>query len=199
MTAGFARLQRAENALLPELLAGVGIDWLVEMAPVTSPSPALTVPRHRVLLDSGGWCYPFRAPVGQLPFEDEALPAVLVRHLFQPGVGAGLLDEVLRCLAAGGVLVSVSANPWHPQCWRELGSGALHLPAWPKLLFRHARHPLKLQIPRRQQWRGLMPGLSPVLVVVARKPPRPTRVEKLKFRQPAGRGQVAGVSQCEAA
>ena len=201
MLAGFAHLQPAENACVPVLVDSAGVDWLLELAPVGSPSPALKAPRHRMLLDGNGqWCFPCRAPASQLPLDDESLPAVLMRHLFQPGVPADLLEEVLRCLKPGGLLVSVSANPWHRASWRELGRNTLQLPAWPKLLLRHARYNLQLQIPRRRQWRGLLPGLSPVLVVVARKPPRAAPVRKLEFsKADKVRGRVAAASQCRAA
>ncbi len=200
MLAGFASLQTAENRLLPGLIADAGASWLLEMAPATSPSPALGVPRHRMLLGSEGWIYPCRAPVDELPFADESLPGLLLRHLIQPGIDAEALTmESLRCLKAGGLLISVSANPWHPAAWRELGGRSLRLPAWPRLLMMYARHGLELSIPRRQQWSGLVPGITPVLVVVARKAPRPAKVEPLRLRRGVIRSTGVTVTQCRAA
>lgn len=198
MPAGFARLQSAENVLIPALVADAGIARLVELAPLASPSPAVRVPRERVLFHEGQWRYPFRAEALSLPFADGALPAILLRHLFQPGIPSGLLEEVLRCLKPGGLLISVSANPWHPAAWRELGPAALRLPAWPRLLLGHARHDLQLHIPR-PHWRGLLPGLAPVLVVAGRKPPRPIDVRPVRFARRMPDAGTAVPSQCRAA
>jgi SAM-dependent methyltransferase len=183
MTAGFASLQQAENAVIPELLKGVGVDWLVELAPATSPSPAIEVPRHRLLHDANGWIWPFRGEGSCLPFADESLPAVLVRHLFWDADAEARFEEVLRVLAPGGLIVSVTANPWHRNSWRELGRDSLRLPVWPRFLFIHARHDLILQIPRRQYWTGVIPGLSPLLLVVGRKPPRAATIRRLEARR----------------
>lgn len=200
MSAGFAALQHAENALIPELLRGAGVDWLVEFAPAASPSPAIDVPRHRVLLGPDGWVWPFRGEGGTLPFADESLPAVLVRHLFWDAGAIGRFEEALRVLQPGGLVVSVTANPWHRASWRELGRGALRLPAWPRFVFLHARHELQLHIPRRQHWTGVVPGLSPVLVVVGRKPPRAATVRRLRLRREfAPSVQASPGTSCRAA
>jgi len=186
MIAGFARLQNAENAMVPKLIADAGVDWIVECAPAASPSSAIRVPRHRMLRDSTEWVWPCRLPADLLPFANEALPAVLLRHLFWLGAGSELIEESVRCLKPGGLLVSISANPWHHYSWRELGRDAFRLPAWPRFLMQHARHQLLLQYPARQQWRGFIPGVVPLLIVVARKPPRAASVRPLKLRQPVG-------------
>ena len=199
MPAGFAGLQSVENTLIPGLIESAGVDWLVEMAPLTSPSPALPIRRYRVLLDEAGWAWPFRALTAQLPFLDEALPAVLLRHVFQRSIDVQLFDEVLRCIRPGGLLITVSANPWHRAAWKELGRSALHLPAWPQLLLRHGQHDLDIQLAGHQSWRGLVPGLSPILVVVARKPPRATPVTRLKFDYMRGTEAAVPASQCRAA
>lgn len=199
MLAGFASLQPVENAVLPSCLSGAGVDWILELAPAVSPSPGLELPRHRLLLATEGWVYPFRAPCKELPLADDSIPALMLRHLFQPGVPAGMLDEALRCLMPGGLLVTVSANPWHPAAWHELGRGALRLPPWPWLQLAHARRQLRMEKPARGDRGGSISGLNPLLVVVARKPPRPAQVRRLKFRRPALAGRNAAVSQCEAA
>lgn len=199
MISGFARLQNAENNLVPQLVSEAGADWLLECAPATSPSPAIRVPRHRMLQDAGRWVWPCRLPADLLPFASDSLPAIVLRHLFwQPSSGA-LLSESVRCLKPGGLLVSISANPWHRCSWQELGRNTLRLPAWPRFLVQHARHHLLLQYPAPQQWRGFIPGVAPLLIVVARKPPRAAPVERLRVR-PALRGTARAVpTSCRAA
>lgn len=203
MTAGFASLQQAENAVVPGVLRSAGVDWLVELAPAASPSPAIDVPRHRMLLDDNGWIWPFRASGESLPFGDEQLPALLLRHLFWDDDAEPRFAEAMRVLKPGGLVVSVSANPWHRASWKELGREALKLPAWPRLLVRHARHDLQLQIPRRQYLASVLPGLSPLLLVVGRKPPRAATVRRLDFGRRFGAagsavGTAAGTN-CRAA
>lgn len=199
MLAGFASLQPAENAVLPSCLADAGVDWLVEMAPALSPSPSIGVPRHRLLLGPDGWIYPFRAPGCELPLADDSVPALMLRHLFQPGVPNGLFDEALRCLMPGGLLVTVTANPWHPAAWRELGRGALRLPPWPWLQLAHIRRHLRVEKPVRRARSRFISGPGPMLVIVARKPPRPAVVRRLKYPRPSLAGRNAALSQYRAA
>ncbi|MFU8878371.1 MAG: methyltransferase domain-containing protein [Wenzhouxiangellaceae bacterium] len=199
MDAGFAGLQNTENRLVPEIVAAAGVDWLLECAPVTSPSCALDAPRHRLLLSRDEWVWPCRLPMDLLPFADQTLPAILLRHVFWQPQAPALLTEAVRCLKPGGLLVSVSANPWHRASWGELGRDALHLPAWPRLLMQHARFSLQLQIPVRQQWFGLIPGVSPLLLVVARKPPRPAQVRRLQLKRSMGTRTGMPVTSCRAA
>ncbi|NBD95033.1 MAG: hypothetical protein GVY11_00950, partial [Gammaproteobacteria bacterium] len=92
-----------------------------------------------------------------------------------------------------------SANPWHRLAWRELGRSALRLPSWPQFQWMHARCDLQLSISASLQLRGLVPGLVPVLVVVARKPAEPARIDPIRFRQPQLAGGSAVPSQCRAA
>lgn len=195
----FAALQSVENRLVPAAFGGLSPQWVLEMAPVTSPSPSLALDRERVLFNAAGCCWPFRSPLDELPLDSDSVPAVLLRHLWQPGLAADPMDEIMRVLKPGGVLVSVSANPWHPAAWKELGRAALWLPSWPHLQLLHARHRLELSVPVRAHWQGLVPGLTPVLVLVASKPARPASIRKLKFRQPRFVPASAAVSQCRAA
>lgn len=199
MIAGFAGLQNAENELVPGLIADAGVDWMVECAPASSPSPAIQVPRHRMLLSADEWVWPCRLSAGLLPFADEALPAIVLRHLFWLPSGTSLLDEAIRCLKPGGLLVSISANPWHRCSWQELGRDAFQLPAWPRFLMQHARHQLLLQYPARQQWRGFIPGVAPLLVIVARKPPRAAPVRRLRLQRSVGSSPRAVPTSCRAA
>lgn len=199
MIAGFARLQNAENELVPRLISDAGVEWLVECAPAASPSPAIRVPRHRMLLDAGEWVWPCRLQADLLPFASDSLPAIVLRHLFWLDSGDSLLAESIRCLKPGGLLVSISANPWHRCSWQELGRDSLQLPAWPRFLMQHARHQLLLQYPARQHWRGFIPGVAPLLVVVARKPPRAARVERLRMRRAVRSHGRAVPTSCRAA
>ncbi|MBY6203404.1 class I SAM-dependent methyltransferase [Halomonas denitrificans] len=203
MSAGFASLQQAENALVPRVLHGAGVDWVLELSPASSPSPAIDVPRHRMLLDATGWIWPVRSTAALLPFADESVPAMLVRHLFWDFDARARFDEVLRVLAPGGLVVSVSANPWHRASWRELGRDALKLPVWPRFVYQHASHDLELQIPRRRHWASVLPGVSPLLLVVGRKPPRAATVRRLELRRGfVGAGGAYGAAQgtsCRAA
>ncbi len=199
MIAGFARLQNAENAIVPRLIADAGVDWLVECSPAASPSPAIRVPRHRMLQDAGEWVWPCRLPADLLPFASDSLPGIVLRHLFWLDSGTSLLAESIRCLKPGGLLMSISANPWHRCSWQELGRNTLQLPAWPRFLMQHARHQLLLQYPARQQWRGFIPGVAPLLLVVARKPPRAAPVERLRMRRAVRAHGRALPTSCRAA
>lgn len=197
--AGFANLQSAENRLVAAALADARPDWLLELAPVSGPSPAVSLQRERLLFDDQEICWPFRARLDEWPLDNDSVPAALLRHVWQPGVAADPLAEVLRVLKPGGWLISVSANPWHHRAWRELGKSCLRLPSWPHFQLLHARHELELSIPAANQWRGIVPGLTPVLVLMARKPSRPARVEPLRFRRPQLATGSAPVSLCRAA
>jgi SAM-dependent methyltransferase len=199
MIAGFAGLQKSENELVPRLIEDAGVDWIVECAPTASPSPVITAPRHRMLLNAAEFVWPCRVPADLMPFADEALPAVLLRHLFWLQAGTALLEQSVRCLKPGGLLVSISANPWHRASWRELGRDAFRLPAWPRFLLQHARHGLLIQYPVRQQWQGFIPGVAPLLVVVARKPPRAALVHRLRVARPRGDVRPAMPTTCRAA
>lgn len=187
----FAELLPHENRILPDCLRAVGVSWLLELAPVTSPAPAIDVPRHRLLLGEKGWCWPLEAPPDVLPFEDGSLPACLLRHLLQPGVSAGLVPEVLRCLRPGGLVVVVNPNPWHWRAWRGMGGSFLWLPSWPALQMMVWRHGLAPQPAAAADWRAWVPGMRPLLVLVARKPPGGRIVRPMKFRRPAIGGRTA--------
>lgn len=195
----FAALQSAENRVVPGAFVGLDPEWVLEMAPVTSPSPRLDLDRVRILFNADGCCWPFRSPLDELPLDSDSVPAVLLRHLWQPGLPAHPLGEILRVLKPGGAIVSVSANPWHPAAWKELGRSAMWLPSWPQFQLLHARHQLALSVPGRDLWQGLVPGLTPLLVLVSSKPARPASVRPMRIRQPRFTPSAAAVSQCRAA
>lgn len=199
MPAGFARLQAKEGPLIEAGLSGFRVPWLLEMAPTASASPEVGVERCRVLVDDRQCRWPFVAAIDELPLEDQSVPAVLLRHMWQPAVQANPVDEIVRVLKPGGVLISVSANPWHRLAWSELGREALKLPSWPHLQLLHARRGLALAVPAQSQVRGFVPGLAPVLVLIARKPAEPARVEPLRFHQPRSLHGSPAASHCRAA
>lgn len=201
MPAGFSGLQALETRFVEAGFEQSRSNWILEVAPTASASPQIALRRTRVLIDADFCCWPFRAELDCWPLDDDSVPGILLRHVWQPIIRSDLLGEATRVLKPGGVMVSVSANPWHRLAWRELGRSALRLPSWPQFQWMHARCDLQLSISASLQVRSLVPGLVPVLVVVARKPAEPARIEPLRFRQP--RAQVAGgspvPSQCRAA
>jgi SAM-dependent methyltransferase len=199
MPAGFARLQQREAPLVAAGLAGIHARWLLEVAPTASASPELPVERCRLLVDATACRWPFRAPLDCWPLEDRSVPVILLRHVWQPAIEVDPLDEALRVLKPGGVLISVTANPWHHLAWRELGRDALRLPSWPHFQILHARHGFSLATPMTSQVRGFVPGLSAALVLVARKPAEPARIEPLRFARPQASPGAAAVTHCRAA
>lgn len=194
MLSGFSGLQVQETRVASPAVAEAGIDWLLELAPLNSPSPALSVPRLRLLLDERGWRWPVCAEVCPLPFADDSLPAVMMRYLVRPGVDATLLDEVHRCLVPGGALVLVAANPFHPRCWREAGREVLRLPGRWRLVMRLR------QLGFEPAAATPVVGLSPVWVMCVRKAGGAGRVQRVRFehRRSPVRSLAAG-STCRAA
>lgn len=199
MPAGFTRLQPREAPLVAAGLDGLNARWLLEVAPTASASPELAVERCRVLVDGTDCRWPFRSPLDRWPLEDRSVPVVLLRHVWQPAIEVDPLDEALRVLKPGGILISVTANPWHHLAWRELGREALRLPSWPHFQILHARHGFSLATPIASQVRGYVPGLNAALVLVAQKPVEPARIEPMRFARPEASHGAAAVSQCRAA
>jgi SAM-dependent methyltransferase len=199
MPAGFSGLQPLETRLVEAGFEHPRPNWILEVAPTASASPQIALQRSRVLVDAESCCWPFRAELEAWPLDDDSVPALLMRHVWQPAIRGDLLGEAARVLRPGGVLVSVSANPWHRLAWRELGRSALRLPSWPQFQWMHSRCHLSLSISANVQVRGLVPGLVPVLVVVARKPAQAARIEPIRFRRPQVAGGSAVPSQCRAA
>ncbi len=184
MPAGFSALQGIESRLVEAGFARPRPNWILEVAPTASASPQLGLRRSRVLVDAELCCWPFRAELERWPLADASVPGLLLRHVWQPSIRADLLAEAERVLKPGGILVSVSANPWHRLAWRELGREAWRLPSWPQFQWMHLRHSLHLSMSASLQLRGLVPGMVPVLVAVARKPAEPARINPLRFQRP---------------
>lgn len=184
MLAGFSALQGLESRLVEVGFGRLRPSWILEVAPTASASPQIGFRRSRVLIDAASCRWPFRAELERWPLDDDSVPGLLLRHVWQPAIRADLLMEAARVLRPGGVLVSVSANPWHRLAWGELGREAWLLPSWPQFQWMHIRRALHLSMSASLQLRSLVPGLVPVLVAVARKPAEPARINPLRFQQP---------------
>ena len=195
----FVALQSTESRLIGALVAAERAEWALEIAPATSPSPELNLPRVRIMFNSAHCCWPFLAPLDALPLDDESVPAIILRHAWQPERPCDLLTDALRVLKPGGWIVSISANPWHPAAWRELRQKALWLPSWPQFQVLHARHSLCLATPGRNVWQGLVPGLTPILALLARKPSRPARIRPVRFARPRLSAMPSPATHCRAA
>jgi len=186
--AGFAQLQTFENRLVGPMVDEINPTWVLELAPMASSSPALSTQRERLLVDRSGISWPFSSQIDSLPLDSESVPLVLLRHLWQPGVETNPLTDIARVLKPGGTLISVTANPWHRTAWQVLGRQALWLPSWPRWQILHAQGPLEICGKRSIQWKAMVPGLSPILILVAQKPRRPAQVKHVKFGQPVFSG-----------
>ena len=203
--ADFSSVQAKESQVLRDhglVLAVLNqVNWFVEFAPITSPSPQIGAvsDKHRVLFDGNGLCWPVRALGHALPFDDGSVPAVLIRYAWQPTAMPLDLTECFRVLKPGGWWISVSANPWHPRTWQGVGKHAMRLPSWPQLLWAHTHLNLQLKNFTKAAWSGMPIGFSPVLVVVGQKPNEiaplsQSRRHRIKFRRVSG-----AVAHCEAA
>ncbi|HSH27981.1 MAG TPA: methyltransferase domain-containing protein, partial [Wenzhouxiangella sp.] len=115
MPAGFSGLQALETRLVEAGFAQPRPNWILEVAPtasasphIASASPHIHLRRSRVLVDGDTCCWPFRAELDCWPLDDDSVPAVLLRHVWQPAIRGDLLQEAARVLRPGGALVSVS-------------------------------------------------------------------------------------------
>src|SRR5690625_2685947 len=137
--AGYVGLQNLETDLAAAACSRFTPLWILEVAPMVSASPGLEAARSRMLLDEAGVCWPFRAAHECWPLEDESVPALLLRHLWQSASCVDVLAEALRVLWPGGCVASISRNPWRRQAGREPGPSALRPPAWPQWQWLHYR------------------------------------------------------------
>jgi hypothetical protein len=58
---------------------------------------------------------------------------------------------------------------------------------------------LQITVPRRPGWRGMLPGIAPLLLLSGRKPPRGQGVTQVRFRRPMGASVRALPTSCRAA
>lgn len=201
----FSSLQPVESALLAGMSAITDalarVDWLVECAPVTSPSPQLSSPvqRERVLFSQHRFIWPFVSAFDALPVDTDSVPLVVIRHAWQPGLAGFALAEWVRVLKPGGTLIALSANPWHPKVWPLVKRQTLKLPSWPHFLWANSHPEMKLSLNPFCRADRRWPRLSPVLVVVGQKrspvaPIRPMTRRSLSVKQ-----APAMLTQCRAA
>lgn len=203
--ANFALLQTAESRLLQAALATIASphEGWIEFSPVNLPSPALDQHRERILFDVGACCWPFVAKLDQLPLADECVGGALLRHLWQPAMSLPLqrtvMAEVMRVLKPGGLCISISPSPLHPRSWQVLGRHGWRLPTWLRLQHWHQRVGLSPSWPSAGGWSQWLPGASPLIIVVARKPARPVPLtQRHRVRRPAMTATTLA-SQCRAA
>jgi len=203
--ADFSVLQTTETRCLSRLQsvqkALERVDWFVELAPVISPSPKVPskAKRVRILFDHQRVVWPFEAAPDALPLDAGSIPAILIRHAWQPGPMRLDLHQWVQALKPGGSLIAVSANPWHLQTWRWLGMETFRLPSWPHFIWANTHPELKLELNPFLNFKAKQVRLSPLLVVVAQKrsPVAPIALDsRSKFRPQKASAQMA---QCRAA
>lgn len=205
MPADFSSLQATEGRILSELTSLTEalnrVEWFVEVAPVMGASPKLDVKatRHRVLFDHTGLVWPCQAVPDALPFDTNSVPAVLLRHAWTPEQAQFPMGQWARVIKPGGLLVSVSANPWHPSVWKIMGKRSWRLPSWPHFLSIHAHPDIQLEMHPLTQWRGGLPKLSPVLVLVGQKRCEIAPIHSRRSGRLAVKHAPAVLAQCRAA
>ena len=201
----FSSLQPVESALLANMPAIsealARVDGLVECAPVTSPSPKLSdsIKRERVLFTRDKVVWPFEAAMDALPINSDSVPAVMIRHAWQPGMASFSMTEWVRVLKPGGIWVALSANPWHPAVWSLLGRQTWRLPSWPHFLWGNSHPDLKWDLNPFRIGQRRWPTLSPVLAVVGRKRNRVAPLPSTRTRSIAVEQAPAMLTQCRAA
>lgn len=205
MPADFSSLQAIEGNLLSELASPKEVlnrvGWFLEVAPVMGASPKLDVAaaRHRVLFDHAGLVWPCQAAPGALPFDANSVPAVLLRHAWEPEQMQFPVGQWARVLKPGGLLISVSANPWHPTIWKIMGKRSWRLPSWPHFLSAHAHPDIQLEMHLLTRWRGGLPKLSPLLVLVGQKRSEIASIHSKRSSRLTVKHAPAVLAQCRAA
>lgn len=205
MPADFSSLQEVEGRILSELASLTQAlnraEWFVEVSPVMGASPKLEVKakRHRILFDHSGLIWPCHAAPDALPFDANSVPAVLVRHAWGPEQMRFPLSQWARVLKPGGFLISVSANPWHPSVWKIMGKYSWRLPSWPHFLSIHAHPEIQLKVHPLTRWRGGLPKLSPLLVIVGQKRCEIAPIHVKRSSRLAVKHATAILAQCRAA
>ncbi|MFC5435222.1 class I SAM-dependent methyltransferase [Rhodanobacter umsongensis] len=130
-------LDEQTRALRPELQRCHGMHGLLLRACGDDRPPALPMLRcwTSLHLDGAGYGGDLRAAANEpLPFVDDAFDLALLRHVLEVAPNApALLDDAVRILAPGGVLVLTGVHPisgWAPWFyWRTRGeSRVLQMP-----------------------------------------------------------------------
>ncbi|MEO9079842.1 MAG: methyltransferase domain-containing protein [Rhodanobacter sp.] len=157
-------LEAQTRALTADLQRCVGSHALLLAAALGDVPPALPMLGcwARLYLAHGGYRGDLQAtPDEPLPFIDDAFELVLMRHVLERARHtSALLDEAMRVLAPGGVLVLSGVHPvsgWSPWVhWRARGEPvALQLP------LQLRRHLLQagMAIERLSRVGSLLPGM----------------------------------------
>jgi SAM-dependent methyltransferase len=191
---------------------------LLDALPDERP-PALPMLGHwaRLRVDGDSYSGELRAATGEsLPFVDDAFELVLLRHALEVVTNASaVLEEAVRVLAPGGLLVVTGVHPisgWAPWFhWNTRDDRhALHTP----LRLRHSLQQAGVEIERLQRVGRLWPGSAPKeahapllgslgggYVLIARKRRRavsPLRSKSVPMRVPANRGLSPGTRRSSA-
>jgi SAM-dependent methyltransferase len=140
-----------------------------------------------------------------LPFADHAFDLILLRHALEPTPLS--LDDIVRMLAPGGVLVLTGVNPlsgWTPWWLWQTRGNASHVKSPIQVAARLRRAELQVErvqrvgrvLPLPSDGAGTVPGwLGGGYVLVARKQgPRnvPTRLRPKPVAAPVGAGLAPG-------
>ena len=195
-------------AYMPQLRRCAGTRALLLSAAAQDRPPNPPYLQHWVTLwlNQDAICGDIRGSIDEpLPFLDDAFDVVLLRHALEPA--PALLEEVVRVLAPGGVLMLTGINPlsaWTPWWqWQTYGSAV------------HARSPLHLvtrlrradlQVERMQRVGKAIPVASTAAngghsalgggyVLIARKQRPasiPTRLRPKPVARPVNAGLAAG-------
>lgn len=203
-------LSEQAAVLLPELQRCAGEHGLLLCAAAQDQSPALPLLGHwvRLQLSDMRWQGDLGARSDEpLPFVDDAFDLLLLRHAIEGApMPRDLLEEAIRVLAPGGMLVVSGVHPlsaWAPWFyWRSRGCGlSLALPARLRRWLQRSG----LQVEQVQRLGRPWPGVSDRVygrhalgggyVLIARKPRRlalPLRLRRQLQRAPAHAGLVSG-------
>ncbi len=197
-------------AMLPELQRCAGRHGLLLCSAPQDRSPASPLLGHWVRMQVAGlrWQGDLDAAADEpLPFLDEAFDLLLLLHVFE-GVPEpkGLVDEAMRVLAPGGMLMACGVHPrslWAPWFyWRSRGCGLRlaspeRLAGWLRggglLIERIRRLGQPWPSGEAHTWPGHMLGGGYVLT--AHKPRRlvlPLRTREATQRRPVNVGLVPG-------
>lgn len=210
-------LDAQQRALMPELQRCYGTHALLLDAFADDVPPALPMLGCWTVLQLARGRYRgdlLAATDEPLPFVDDAFELVLLRHaLEQAPMASALLDEAVRVLAPGGVLVLTGVHPvsgWSPWFhWRARGRRfALQMP-W-RLGYRLRGAGLEVEQVQRvgRMWPGLaVRTIAPVspwgggFVLIARKRRRmatPLRIRPAAVAVPASNRLSPGTRRSSA-